>query len=350
MMNNNVWERCKNTEESMRNAKCLVLFFGLVAGLSPAAKADGPVVTLSPTSIDFGQVFVGIGGVESGSITVTNTGNQDLHISGVVASGDGTFMQTSCNPGAYPPGASCIIGVSWAPTQAGVFTGTVSITDDATDSPQVVPLRGKGTFFQFTPPNLDFGSVFPGQKRTQTVSVTNTSSAAIGINGMATGGPAKTEFVIEGNTCGTSLAGGATCTITVSFAPSQYGKDGGTVFVGSTQAGSPNYVGVFGNATQLDFRPWAINFGTGSSRITKILTVTNLGDVAVSFFGFQFVGPKRGYYQVMDNQCAGGPLAPQASCLITIQLTITFPGSYPAALQITDDAAASPQTVVMFSK
>ena len=41
-------------------------------------------------------------------------------------------------------GTSCTIGVTFSPTAAGSVTGTLTFTDDAATSPQVVGLSGTG--------------------------------------------------------------------------------------------------------------------------------------------------------------------------------------------------------------
>jgi len=42
------------------------------------------------------------------------------------------------------PAASCLIKVSFTPTQTGLRTGAVTITDNAADSPQSIALSGTG--------------------------------------------------------------------------------------------------------------------------------------------------------------------------------------------------------------
>jgi hypothetical protein len=49
----------------------------------------------------------------------------------------------SCKP-TVAAGASCVIKVTFTPTQVGVRTGTLTVTDDAVDSPQTVGLSGTG--------------------------------------------------------------------------------------------------------------------------------------------------------------------------------------------------------------
>lgn len=104
----------------------------------------GPVVTLVPTSLTWGKVLVG-NKVCCKTVTLTNTGNATLNISSIVPSGDFTLktVAKSCKS-TVSAGASCLIKVGFAPTQKGLRTGAVTITDNAADSPQSIPLKGTG--------------------------------------------------------------------------------------------------------------------------------------------------------------------------------------------------------------
>jgi len=79
-------------------------------------------------------------------VTLTNTGSSTVNISSLtVAPSDFTFkvVAKSCKA-TVAPGASCFIKVTFSPTQVGLRTGAVTITDNAADSPQTIPLKGTG--------------------------------------------------------------------------------------------------------------------------------------------------------------------------------------------------------------
>ncbi len=109
----------------------------------------GPAVTLSPTSLKWGKIVVGVTS-NSKTGTVTNSGTATLNISNIATSGDfalkafkATKKLTPCGS-TLAAGASCEIKVTFTPTQTGTRTGDLTITDDAPTSPQQVPLTGKG--------------------------------------------------------------------------------------------------------------------------------------------------------------------------------------------------------------
>jgi hypothetical protein len=78
-------------------------------------------------------------------VTVTNSGGGPLHISSVVLGGanSGDFILTNgCTTSTYAVNATCALGVSFAPLASGARSATVTLTDDAANSPQVINLGG----------------------------------------------------------------------------------------------------------------------------------------------------------------------------------------------------------------
>jgi hypothetical protein len=110
------------------------------SGIAPAA------ASLSTTSIAFGTVAVGS---TSGykMVTLTNTGGATLTVSAVTLTGTNASSfslpsnhQTCLK--ALAPGTNCTFDVAFKPTATGTLTGAVSITDNASGSPQSIALSG----------------------------------------------------------------------------------------------------------------------------------------------------------------------------------------------------------------
>src|SRR5207344_2065285 len=76
------------------------------------------------------------------TVTLTNSGSAALTISGLATSGD--FSQNNNCGASLAAGAACTIQVVFTPTASGVRTGTLTITDNAANSPQSVALTGSG--------------------------------------------------------------------------------------------------------------------------------------------------------------------------------------------------------------
>jgi hypothetical protein len=101
-----------------------------------------PAIGLSPTSLTFSGQNVNTTSAPQ-TITLTNTGSGSLSVNSVTSSGD--FGQTNTCTTNVAVGATCLISVIFTPTVTGTQTGTITITDNAGNSPQTVSLSGTGT-------------------------------------------------------------------------------------------------------------------------------------------------------------------------------------------------------------
>ena len=104
------------------------------------------VATANPISLSTADVVLGmqpVGNSSSSSpVIVTNTGNAALNFSSIAAAGD--FRQTNSCGTQLAAGAGCVIQVVFTPSAAGAEYGTITITDNAPGSPQIIRLRGTG--------------------------------------------------------------------------------------------------------------------------------------------------------------------------------------------------------------
>jgi sugar lactone lactonase YvrE len=99
-------------------------------------------VTFSASSINFSTVRVGTTS-SARTVTLTNRLNSALTISAVSASTGFAVASNSC-AASIGAGASCTVGVTFSPTATGPVTGTLTFTDSAVTSQQVVTLSGTG--------------------------------------------------------------------------------------------------------------------------------------------------------------------------------------------------------------
>jgi hypothetical protein len=110
--------------------------------LNGVGMTAGSNATLSADSVPFGTQLVG---TTSGarSVTLSNYGSTALNLGSILAST--SFAETNtCGP-SLVSGGTCTITVTFMPSASGDFAGTLSISDDATDSPQSVALSGTGS-------------------------------------------------------------------------------------------------------------------------------------------------------------------------------------------------------------
>jgi hypothetical protein len=135
-----------------------------------------PVVSLSPNTLTFAGQPVGSSSATQ-AISLTNTGSAALTISSVTASGD--FAQINACPTSVADGASCTINVTFTPTASGNRFGSITIADNAPDSPQTISMTGIGTGATFQIGSLTATPAVPaGKTATYAISVTSSGGFA----------------------------------------------------------------------------------------------------------------------------------------------------------------------------
>jgi hypothetical protein len=107
----------------------------------PGGTPSGAAASVSPATLAFENQTVQTASAAQ-TVTLTNMGTASLTVSNVTASGD--FTQTNTCGSSVAAGASCTIAVTFTPTAAGPRTGTLSLADNAPNSPQTVGLTGSG--------------------------------------------------------------------------------------------------------------------------------------------------------------------------------------------------------------
>jgi len=302
-------------------------------------------VTLSPTSLSFGNVAVN-GTSTSQAVTVTNNQTATTTISSIAVTA-GYTQTNNCpiSPSTLAGGGSCIINVTFAPTATGSDPGTLTVTDSANNSPQTATLSGTGVIpVTLSPTSLSFGNVaVNGTSTSQAVTVTNNQTATTTISSIAV-----TAGYTQTNNCPISpstLAGGGSCTINVSFAPTAAGSDPGTLTVTDTANNSPQTASLSGTGVvPVTLSPTTLNFGyqlTGTTSPAKSVTVTNNQSASTTISS---IAVTAGYTQTNNCPISPSTLAGGGSCTINVSFAPTATGSDPGTLTISDSANNSPQT------
>ena len=316
--------------------------------VSLAGTGSVPAASLSPTSLSFGNQSVN---TKSGTLsaTLTNGGNAALSLSSIALTGAnaGDFAQTNTCGTSVAAGASCSITVTFDPTASGSRSASVSFTDNAGGSPQSLSLSGTGTTVSATlsPTSLSFGNQSVNTKSgTLTATLTNGGNAALSLSSIALTGANAGDFA-QTNTCGTSVAAGASCSITVTFDPAASGNRSASVSFTDNAGGSPQSLSLSGTGTTVSatLSPTSLLFGNQSVNTTSgvlTVTLTNGGNAALSFSSIALTGTNAGDF-AQSNTC-GTSVAAGASCSITVTFDPTASGSRSASVSFTDNAGGSP--------
>jgi hypothetical protein len=300
--------------------------------------APSPNVGLSP-GLDFGNVNDGTTSAPM-TITVTNTGNSNLTVTSVGISGANAsdFAETNtCTSGSVAPQSTCSINVTFTPSIAGTENATVTVTDNAPNSPETTTLtgvgEGSGPAVTLSPTSLTFPTQLVGKASApQNVTLTNTGVAVLTITSIATTG----DFS-QTNNCGTTVAVNASCTISVTFTPTTINTRTGTVVVTDNAPASPQTVALTGVGTYVSWTPASLSFGTvtiGQSSPTQTITFTNNATTALTIKSVTVTGADNKDYTQTDN--CGTSLPRESSCSIIVTFTPTATGLRTANITVSD--------------
>jgi hypothetical protein len=204
-----------------------------------------PALVLSPTSLDFGTIGVGLS--STGQVfTVTNSGGTATAAL-VVTKADGTsaggatqFIYTSTCQAALDPGATCQVAVTFKPTIAGSASATFTISDGtykATGTASGTSLDKPG--ITLACPQTAFDDTVVGLTSATVVCTVTNNIVSKQATGPITATPTG-DFAVLPNSCPASLDPGQACTLSLAFKPTAKGARTGTITVTGTNGGTAN--------------------------------------------------------------------------------------------------------------
>ncbi len=202
-------------------------------------------VQFSPSQVQFGQQPVNVSGAPVG-VGLDNYGLTTVNLSNFNVQGsDFSIIQNSCGK-TLARNTGCGLQIVFTPSITGTRTGTLAVTVSGYSQAITAALQGTGIsngIGTLSATSLDFGIQAVGtQSQPQLVTLTNTGTGTLKVNSIA----ASPQFFTQTNTCGSSLAAGANCTISISFTPSLQGILVGALSVQDDGAGSPHAVALSG--------------------------------------------------------------------------------------------------------
>lgn len=312
-----------------------------------------PAVNINPNPLQFSTVPVN--GSAQLAATVTNSGDADLTVTGADigndAEGSFTIDDNACLAASpIAPGGTCDITITFAPSAAGNKTATLSVTDDAGDSPQSIDLTGTGAqlpIFSANPSSKDYGSVLvSGSPVAQAFTVTNTGTADLVLDSVALTGTGAGQYSLaDGTPCETTLAPEASCQVTVSFAPTVAGT--ATASLDFTDDGSVVHsIPLTGQGIQpeLAVSPTSKSFGNqpiNTSSADQTFTVTNTGGADLTITA-QTLSDTTDF--TMTGSCVK-TLAPGATCDFKVAFSPASSGAKNATVTFTSDTAITSPTI-----
>jgi hypothetical protein len=312
-------------------------------GLAP------PVLSVNLTSLTFVGQTVGQPSAAQ-MVTITNTGgaplgNVGFQITGLSA-GSFAWSASTC-PTTLANGNNCTVQVVFTPTAAGGSAASLVVSSSTAGVAAVtVPLSGTvqtPAGLNVSPAQLLFPIVLPGgSSPSQTVNLTNTGGFADNLLALT----ATPPFYLVQNTCGSSLAAGASCSTGVIFSPSLNGPYAGTLTIASPSLSASASVplsGTGGAPGSVQALPSIVNFtnqsgsseiGVGLTSAPVTVTLTNLD--SVNSLGSFALAVTSGF-RLVSTTCPS-TLAAGASCTATVEFAPATPGPQSGNLIVSSSA------------
>jgi hypothetical protein len=296
------------------------------------------VVSLTPASVPFGQVEVGATSAPL-EVAATNSGTVAIPVGGVSITAPFILTGNSCGTTSLTANSVCQLELEFAPTQDGPASGLLTLTDGA--GTQTVELSGTG----IAPPtdvlgttSLSFLPTSDGQL-SAVENVTLTNSGGLPLTSISvSAGP---QFQMS-STCGTQLAAGAVCTISVIFAPTQVGAVIGTLTIADalrTQTVALSGSGL--SPPAFNINPSSLTFTNqqpGVPSAPQMLTISNTGGSPLANVGFSITGAAASSYSIAVTTC-GALLDNGSSCTVQIVFTPSATGAIAATLAVSSSTS-----------
>ncbi|MGI4811823.1 MAG: beta strand repeat-containing protein [Janthinobacterium lividum] len=278
--------------------------------------------------------------------TVTNSGT----LTGPSLSGSFSLGATTGTGGSYAissntcttalaPGATCSVGVTFTAatnTTSAITSSLASSADTALSLSLSATASGFsshevfGTIaaFSVTAPTQS-GGTLANNTSTKTVQLTNTgSSTSPNLSGAAfITGTNASAFSIASNTCTSTLAPGASCTIGVQMTPPTNGTytatlnssadNAPTVAMTGTASGFAAAFSVTPTSMSLSFTASPSGASSGQSGAAQNFTVRNTGTLTSVSLNGTFTPPS--YFGLTNNNCTS-TLAPNATCTVGVYM------------------------------
>lgn len=293
------------------------------------------------------------------TITVNNnaTGAKAINFTSITASPSQFAIDkptTTCGA-TLAPNAECTVGVDFTATAPEKFSGVLTFTSNASDSPHSIALQGAGVagLIDLSPTlvflNAPVGYTSPMVK---TATLSNPNTVALGVSNVFASG----DFLVASDGCSTLVGGippAGNCKVTVSFTPSAQGQRTGNLTIISDASNSPARIKLQGtgtlsapvlSATSLAFGKQKVGVPSAAMSVTAVNT--NL--IPIDFTAVTASSD----YSVQSNTCTGSIPAGDY-CIISVIFKPTITGSDNGTLSIVDNAGTgtpptATQTILLY--
>ena len=308
-----------------------------------------PAVGTSTGSMAFGLTAVGS---TSSPETLNVSAYGPVTISNISTSTN--FTEADDCPSSLANGTVCTMYVYFAPTASGNLNGNVTVNSNGFfNQVNTVSLSGLGSAISLTGAPLAFGNqLVKTTSAAKSVTVTNTGTSTITMGAITL--TDTTDYTLATNTCpasGKTLAGGASCTLSVTFGPKSTGAKRGSVVINDSDPSTPQLIGLSGTGTSnVSLSLTSVTFATTAvgltSANTKITLTNNTGaSITLSNPAITVTGP---FASASSTTCTNSlVIAASGTCVINANFKPTAVGFASGSLSVNDSDVTSPQSVAL---
>jgi Abnormal spindle-like microcephaly-assoc'd, ASPM-SPD-2-Hydin/Protein of unknown function (DUF1573) len=241
----------------------LVSVQGGITTVSLTGTVSQSALTLSPGSINFGNVVTSVANTQT--VQIGNPGSASVTVTAANILGAGFSTSGLALPLTLSGGKTASFNVQFNPKSAGPVTGSLALVSDATNPPSAIALSGAGVAAGLTlsvnPTSVSFGNVNVGSSASRSVTVTNTGNSNVAISQESLTGA---NLSLSGASAVT-LSPSQSVTLTVQYSPTTAVATAGTLAIVSNATGSPASIPVSGTGVAQTQHTVALSWNASTS-------------------------------------------------------------------------------------
>jgi hypothetical protein len=304
---------------------------GSVAGTATLPPLVPPI--LAPNTVNFPNTTVGNAATPR-VLTLSNPNPQSITVA--VNNPGAGFSQTTTCGATLGANASCTITVTFRPTVAGAASATVTaITSAGNVSAALAGTGATPLPPTLTPASVNFGAISVGQpSRPQVVTLTNPNTISMPLTVIS-----SSAGFVQTNTCGASVAAGASCSISIVYTPAAIGTSTGNLQAATSFGNASAALTGAGATVALaapEATPETLTFPpttTGSTSAPLVITIRNPNAQSINLTGFT-TDP---IFSVVSTTC-GATLAAAQTCTYTVVFKPVVVGTTQRTLTVNSSA------------
>jgi hypothetical protein len=265
-----------------------------------------------PNLLSFGSQGVN---TSSGTqaVVLSNQLKSAVSISNITASAN--WSETNNCGSSLASGTTCTVSVGFKPTAMGALNGTLAIQSSRGNFSVSLTGTGVAPIVAFSAPSITFGNqIVDTPSSPQTINLQNTGTATLTGIAISVAGTNASDFA-ETTACGTTLAAGSSCSISIVFTPGGTGPRSATLKVADNASGSPQSVPITGTGAT----------GTATSELQFIpVTPCRIADTRYGtgpFAGPQLTPGSTRTFNIPQSACA----IPSTAVAYSLNVTVVPP-------------------------